>query len=205
MIKHRHLGSYWSRTPRGRQILKKRPIHEFTIIKKRQVLHKPYRKIFQDLDKKPFETGGYMDFNEKGLEKADIYMGQEGYVDIDINPDFETDWHVHNPSGDKFTDKLNFFPSPGDLQASAEFPSQVMLIFHSGNVTVAKKNRNFTPDPVIISQIELQLRKDAMKLPISKLFEKFKPEYKKLGLDMELIGRNKDIVLPIDTVEPVRT
>lgn len=204
-MRHRHnTGPVKYRTKRGNIRLRKRPMHRFTIVGRNPILHKQYRKLFQDMDKAPFEVGGYLDMDKRGLEKADVYMGREGFVDIDITLDKELDFHTHNASGDKYTDKLNYFPSPGDLQASAEFPSQAMLIFHEGTVTLIKKNKDFSPNPQIISQIEYKLRKDARTMPINKLFEKFKPEYKRLGLDMELIGRNKDILLPIEVIEPVR-
>lgn len=194
-MRHAHPGSYLSRTPRGRICRKKRPLHNIT-------LPRSERKIFQQLDKEDFETGGSMDFNHNGLERATIQVGEQGAVDIDINPDYESDWHVHPDTGNKVIDKMNHFPSRDDIISSEIMPSQTMIIFHKGKATVAKKSGSFKPNNKIINEIEEGLLKDAQDKPLRELFKKYSPKYKKMGMEIKLTERDKDITIPAKIVEP---
>ena len=119
---HRHPGKYKSRTPRGRITYKKKPKHKFKVVKKKHKLNKSNRDIFQKLDKKPYETGGYLDFDKKGLERADVYIGKKASVDIEITPDKEVDWHTHPKSRNRFDNKINTFPSNEDIKSFKKFP-----------------------------------------------------------------------------------
>ena len=45
-------------------------------------LSKDIRGIFSYLDKEPFETGGYLDFDKNGLQNVDMYISHTTMVII---------------------------------------------------------------------------------------------------------------------------
>ncbi len=197
MSNHRHPGKYISKTPKGRTVYKKRPKHRHT-------LKKEQRKIFQRLDQEPIEYGGYMDFNDDGFERADLFKGEEGSVDITITQDSEVDWHGHTKSNNKLLDKLNHFPSKEDIMSSKELPSQTMLIFHEGEVTIAHKRDDFNPKEKDVDKIDRGLLKDGKTMTVNQLFKKYKGKYKNIGVDLTHIDKKGDIKIPFSVVEPVR-
>lgn len=194
MSNHRHHGKYKSRTPRGFIVYKKRPKHAHTLTKEN-------RSIFQNLDKKPYEVGGYMDFNNKGLERADVYIGSEGSVDIDMTPDKEVEYHTH-PQQHTLIDKANYLPTEDDLKSFKESPSQAMIIFHEGSATITSKKGKPKINEKMLRNIETGLRRDIKKDTVSELFHKYVPKYKKMNFDVNLIPQTEEINLPIKVVEP---
>jgi len=192
---HRHSGKYKTHTPSGRIKYKRMPKHKHRLSKR-------HRKIFQQLDKEDEEYGGYMDFDDKGLERADLYTGKSGYVEIEVTPDKEIDYHTHPRSRDKKVDKINSFPSKTDVLSSDEIPTQVSLIFHRGDVTLAKKERNFHPTNKALNKIERGLDKDSDKMSEAQLFKKYRKNYKDMGLDVKRIKHKGAINLPITAIEP---
>ena len=175
--KHRHSGpkvKYMTR--KGKDRLRKRPLHK---------LSKTHRDIFQRLDRKPYETGGYMDFNKKGLEKADLYIGRTGSVDIPVDEDDEVEWHVHQRDKDRRLNRINQFPSTWDIKTFKDYPTQSMLIMHNDKIMMTTKTKKFRVNKKLLSKIDRNLSKDAHKLSTDKLYNKYKTEYKKLGLDIK--------------------
>lgn len=165
MVKHRHPGKYRSKTPKGRIVYKRRPIHKLT---------KDKREIIQRLDKKKFETGGRMDFNKKGLERADVWIGNPNSVDIPVDEDMEISWHTHPGK-----EKTNQFPSTDDLISLKETPSQYELILSKGKATGIKKLKNYKPDKKMLKLVEKGIIKDSKKMSEDRLFKKYKPKYEK--------------------------
>lgn len=194
-MKHRHKGKYRSRTKKGYIVYKRKPKHGH--------LSKEHRSIFQRLDRKPYETGGYMDFNKKGLEKADLYIGRKGSVDIPVDPDYELDWHTHPKDKDKRLNRINQFPSAWDIRTFKR-PIQTSLIMHNDKIMMASKTRKFRVKKKLLNKIDRNLSKDAHKLSTDELYKKYKPEYGKMGLDLKYIKHNKAIRIPIKIVEPKR-
>lgn len=207
LMKHRHKGpKVRYRTRRNRIKYRRRPLHKKTyrVYKKPSKLSKEHRSIFQRLDRKPYETGGYMDFNLKGLERADIYIGRKGSVDIPQDYDSEVDYHIHIPDKDRRLSKLNHFPSKWDIKTFKDYPSQAMLIFHNNKATITTKTPEFRVNNKLLNRIDRNIGKDANKLSTEELFKKYKPEYSKMGLDLKYVKHNKAIRIPIDVVEPVK-
>jgi len=196
MKKHRHYGKYKSRTPKGYITYKKRPLHK---------LSKKHREIFSFLDKKDEETGGYMDFNKKGLERIDMYMGRKGSVDFEPNPDYEVEWHTHPRESGKFNKNVAAFPSKFDIKSLRRYPSQSMIVFNNGKAMIVTKRKVFKPTNKTIDKIFKKFDKDAEYMNTVKLVEKYKPTYKtKLGLDLKYITHKKAFRVPIDVVEPIK-
>ncbi len=193
-MNHRHKGRYKSRTPKGYIVYKRKPKHGH--------LSKTHRDIFQRLDRKPYEVGGYMDFNNKGLERADIYPGRKGSVDIEITPDKEVDYHTHPRDKDKRLNRMNQFPSAWDIKTFKEYPSQSMLIMHNDKIMMVNKTPKFRVNNKLLNKIDRNLSKDAHKLSTDKLYRKYKPEYSKMGLELKYIKHNKAIKIPINIIEP---
>lgn len=195
MIKtHRHPGKYFSKTPKGYTVYKHRPKHEH--------LSREHRSIFQSLDRKPYEVGGYMDFNQKGLERADVYLGRKASVDIDISPDKEIEYHTHTVDKDKWLNKVNQFPSMYDIKSFKDYPSQSMLVMHNGRIMMATKMPRFRVNDKLLSRIDRNISRDARTLSIDRLYEKYRPEYGKMGLDLKYIKHDKGIHIPIQVIEP---
>jgi len=206
-MKHRHKGKYKSRTPKGKIIRKRKPLHKKTyIVYKRppSKLSKEHRSIFQRLDRKPYETGGYMDFNKKGLERADVYIGRTGSVDIPVDDDSEIEYHTHPRDKDRRLNRINQFPSPWDVKVFKDYPTQSMLILHNDKIMMANKTPKFRVNKKLLNKIDRNLSKDAHKLSTDKLYKKYKSEYSKMGLELNYIKHNKAIKIPIDIVEPVK-
>lgn len=203
-MRHRHPGKYCSRKPKGGHTYKHRPMHKKTYVAYNMPakLSKEHRSIFQGLDVKPYETGGYMDFNQEGLERADIYIGRKGSVDIDINPDKEIDFHTHSPDKDKSLSKLNQFPSKWDIKAFKDYPSQAMIIFHNNKAVVTTKTNDFKINNKLLERLDRNMNQDAVKLSVNELFKKYKPEYNKMGLKMDYIKHNNSMKIPVNIVEP---
>lgn len=197
-MKHRHPGKYRSKTPKGRITYKKRPSHNISTINKEK------RTLFTYLNRKPYETGGYLDFNKKGLEQVNMYYGKSASVDIPIDPDWEVDFHTHPPDNNKVDNKLNNFPSKWDINTMKDYPTQASLVFHNDNTMVATKKDNFKIKKKILDKIYKDMEKDAVKLNTDKLFKKYKPEYNKLGIDMNYIKRDKAVKIPITVIEPTK-
>lgn len=193
-MKHRHKGKYKSKTPKGYVVYKRKPKHGH--------LSKEHRSIFQRLDRKPYETGGYMDFNRKGLERADVYIGRKGSVDIEITPDKEAEYHIHQKDKDKRLNRINQFPSAWDVKTFKDYPSQSMLIMHNDKIMMASKTPKFRVKKKLLNKIDRNLSKDAHKLSTDELYKKYKSEYGKMGLDLKYIKHNKAIQIPIKIVEP---
>lgn len=194
MMRHRHPGKYFSRTPKGFVVYKHRPKHEH--------LSKEHRSIFQRLDRKPYETGGYMDFNLKGLERADIYIGRKASVDIPMNADSEVEYHIHTVDKDRWLNKVNQFPSMYDIKSFKDYPSQSMLVMHNGRIMMATKMPRFRVNNKLLSRIDRNISRDARTLSIDRLYDKYKPEYGKMGLDLKYIKHDKGIHIPINIIEP---
>jgi hypothetical protein len=202
-MKHRHPGTVRYRTKKGKIRHRKRPIHKFKIVRKGGYLNKSNRDTFQRLDKKKNEHGGYMDFNEKGLERADVYIGREGSVDFDITPDKEVEYHTHPKHPDKRLNKMFSFPSRTDIRAFDDCPTQSMLVFHDNKLMMATKRDDFKPDEKIMKKIYSGINKDSYKMGLKKLFEKYKPMYGELGLNLSLIKPDTAVKVPIDAIEPL--
>lgn len=211
-MKHRHKGPKVKYRRKGKTNYRKRPLHKKTlkgyVVYKRRPKHghlsKEHRSIFQRLDRKPYETGGYMDFNRKGLERADIYIGRKGSVDIPIDPDEEVDYHIHQKDKDKRLNRINQFPSKWDIKTSKDYPTQSSLIMHDGKIMMASKTPEFKVNKKLLNKIDRNLSKDAHKLSTDELYKRYKPEYSKMGLDLKYIKHNKAIRIPIKIVEPKR-
>lgn len=154
------------------------------------------------MDKERFETGGTLDFDRKGLEHGTVYIGDEMSVDIPISRDYEVDYHTHPNTKDKRLNKLNAFPSKEDIMTSAKTKSQASIVFHDGKAMVMKKDKKFRVDRKRLNKIERGLERDADKMNVNQLVKKYKPEYKKMGIDMEYIRNNKAMRLPVNIVEP---
>ena len=171
-MKHRHKGKYRSRTPKGKIVRKRRPLHKKTyVVYKRppSKLSKDHRSIFQKLDRKPYEVGGYMDFNLKGLERADVYIGRTGSVDIPLDADSEVDYHTHPKDKDTILNRANAFPSKWDIKTFKEYPSQSMIIFHNNKAMVTTKTDKFKVDNKLLNKIDRNLSKDGLKMNVEQL------------------------------------
>ena len=79
-----------------------------------------------------------------------------------------------------------------------------MIIFHNDKAMVTTKTDKFRLNEKLLSKIDRNLTKDADKMDATELFKKYKPEYEKLGVDMQFIKENKAFRIPIDVVEPLR-
>lgn len=194
-MKHRHKGKYLTRTKSGYYVYKRKPKH--------QHLSKENRSLFQNFDKKKYEVGGYMDFNKKGLERADVYIGNKASVDIEITPDKEVDYHTHPKGRDKRYNKIDSFPSKWDVKTFKDYPSQSMIVFHDGKAMVATKTDKFKVNNKKLNKVYTSIYKDANRMNTNKLYNKYKPEFEKMGLSMKYVKRNKPIKIPIDIVEPI--
>jgi len=144
-----------------------------------------------------------MDFNKKGLERADVYMGRKGSVDIEVTPDKEVDYHTHPMAEDKVIDRLSSFPSKWDVATFKDYPSQTMMIFHGGKVMMATKDEKFSAGGKKLDRLYSRLNKDSEKMGTDHLVKKYKPEYKKIGLDINFVKHDKAIKVPIIAVEPI--
>jgi len=85
------------------------------------------------------EVGGYLDFNKRGLENANMYFGDSRSVYIP-DEDYEVDWHTHPQSKDRFVDKLKF-PSVEDIEELLRVKDrQASAVFNRlGSVVVITK------------------------------------------------------------------
>lgn len=194
MVKiHRHKGRYRSKTPRGYIVYKKRPLHK---------LSKEKRGLFTYLDKKPYETGGYMDFNKEGLEQVKLYYGRPGSVDIPVDYDYEIDFHSHPKALNVKDNRRWTFPSKWDVKSFKEYPSQSMIIFHNNKATITTKTSKFRVNNKKLNRLYKELNKDAEHMDVDKLYRKYRPQYRRLGLDLKYIKHNKAFRIPINIVEP---
>ena len=205
-MKHRHKGPKVIVRREDKVFRRKRPKHKISkryVVYKRppSKLSKEHRSIFQGLDKKPYETGGYMDFNLKGLERADVYIGRPGSVDIPTDADSEIDWHTHPKSNGKIG-RIDAFPSFDDVTDFKYFPSQSMLVLHNGKIMMGTKTPKFKVNKTSLKEIDKGIVKDSEKMDVPKLFKKYKPLYEQMGLKMEYIDHKGPIRIPIDIVEP---
>lgn len=173
---------------------RKRPAHKHKLTKDK-------RQIFQNLDKKDYETAGRLDFDKKGLERGEVWIGDEESVDFFVDPDMEVDYHTHPRTKYKYLNKLNKFPSKEDVVAIHDTAGQYSLIFSQGSAMGMKKRKNFRLNRNKLDKIEKGLRKDALHMTDRQLMKKYKPKYKDVGLDIEMHGKG-DITLPIKIVEP---
>lgn len=195
--KHRHKGKYRSRTPKGYIVYKRRPNHGVKLIKS-------HRKLFQNLDKEKFEVGGYMDFNRKGLERADLYPGTSSYVEFDVSLDEEVQYHTHPKDEDRQLNRENHFPSKWDIEVLKDFPTQSMIIFHDDKAMIATKTKSFKIDKKVLNKLYNELSRDSKSMNVESLFIKYRPRYKKIGIDLEYIKHNKGFRIPVNVIEPRR-
>ena len=143
-----------------------------------------------------------MDFNKKGLERADVYLGRKASVDIDITPDKEIEYHTHPFDKDKWLNKVNQFPSIYDIKSFKQYPSQSMLVMHNGKIMMASKMPDFKVNNKLLTKIDRNISKDAHTSSIDQLYKKYKPEYIKMGVDLRYIKHDKSIQIPIKIIEP---
>lgn len=191
-MRHKHPGKYRSRTPRGYIIYKNRPLHKIS---------KEKRKLFTYLNRKPYETGGYVDFDKKDIEQVKMYYGDKDSVEVPVDEDFEVEYHIHPKDKTRILNRVNKFPSNEDILEFKKYPTQSMMIFQNDEATIInKKGRVNTKN---LTKINRGIYKDANKLDENKLLSKYKPEYKKMGLDINIFKKNETIKLPINVVEPI--
>lgn len=188
----------------------------YTVVKKKANLSQNKRDVLRGLDKYSFEIGGNLDFNKEDLEYSTQHYGGESYVDIEINPDFEVQYHTHPVVGQPFLDYINHIPSDMDVYALKDQDNQSSIIIHDGNMfimTRTKKFNNMSKGELRrkTQKVEEILKKKAMehfikKSPPQKFVNDVKKDYNSLGLDISFIPKSKrgKVDIPIKVVERVK-
>jgi len=156
------------------------------------------RKIFSALDRQSFETGGYLDLEEGGIENVKLHVGTKSGVEFPFDPDYEVQWHTHPP--DK---NVVIFPSDEDLKAFKETPQETQIIFHRGNALSMHKLKGFDDVPEttymhVIKEMDKDLRKNKS---TKEVYFKYRPRFmEELGIDLKFHIKGTDIKLETEVV-----
>jgi len=170
------------------------------------------RDIFKNLSKKPFETGGYMDFGNNGLQRSTQNYGFRTYTEWEDDPDFEVTYHTHPMFKDKLLDFINHFPSKSDMENFIDTDDQAMTIIHNDALLILTKTNEFkkTNKKKLLKKLDIldkNLIKDVLKyynkMSINSYVSRAKKLYKKFGLKMTFVPKNKkgSVTFPIRVVE----
>lgn len=152
------------------------------------------RKVFTHLSKLPMEVGGQLDFEKGRLENAKMHVGTESNTEWEYNPDYEVSYHTHpNLPGS------SILPSMDDITSMKTGKEKAQIIFSGDKALSIATTPKF--DKVTNKQIskvsnKLQFDYESGKLD-NFLVKKYTPEFKDLGLDLELHNPDKKIEIKV--------